>query len=112
MSSSSYLGFMPAPKQRQPQQPPRQRRAEWQYQVAPWMTHYARPECGDEAGVAHHKELVALQGEVPNVISEGFARPLLATHQVPGVAGPHICALEVAGEDLLEILLIVDHVSR
>jgi hypothetical protein len=55
---------------------------------------------------------VALQGEVPNVISEGFARPLLATHQVPGVAGPHICALEVAGEDLLEILLIVDHVSR
>jgi hypothetical protein len=54
---------------------------------------------------------MALPGEPPNVISKGFTRLLLATLQVPWVVGSHINALEVVDEDLLEILLVVDHIS-
>jgi hypothetical protein len=34
------------------------------------------------------------------------------TLQVPGVAGPHICALEVVSEDLPMILPAIDHVCQ
>jgi hypothetical protein len=54
---------------------------------------------------------MAFLGELSNVISEGLAWLLLATLQILGVAHPHVCALEVAGEDLLEILLAINHVS-
>jgi hypothetical protein len=71
----------------------------------------ARPECRDDIGVGHPWELMALPGEAPNVISEGFNRLLPTTLQVPGVARPHIRALEVASRGLLEILPAIDHVS-
>jgi hypothetical protein len=54
---------------------------------------------------------MTLTREVSNVFLEGIAQLLLATLQVPGVAGSHIRALEVTHEDLFEILPIVDHVS-
>jgi hypothetical protein len=54
---------------------------------------------------------MAFLGESPNVILEGFIQLLLATLQIIGVAGPHVCAMEVAGEDLLEILLVINCVS-
>jgi hypothetical protein len=47
-------------------------------------------------------------GETPDVILQGFALLLLTTLQIPKVARPYICALKVASEDLLEILLAVD----
>jgi hypothetical protein len=50
--------------------------------------------------------------ESPDVILEGFIQLLLASLQVSGVVGPHVCALEHAGEDLLEILLVDNRVSR
>jgi hypothetical protein len=37
---------------------------------------------------------------------------MLATLQISGVAGSHVCALDVASEDLLEILLAINRVSR
>jgi hypothetical protein len=55
---------------------------------------------------------MALPREALNVISEGFTLLLSATLQVLGVARLHIHALKVAGEDLLEILPIVDDVSQ
>jgi hypothetical protein len=36
---------------------------------------------------------------------------LPATLQISGIVGPHICALKVTGEDLLEILPTIDLVS-
>jgi hypothetical protein len=71
----------------------------------------AGPEHRDDVGVGHPWELVAHSGEVLNVISEGFTRLLPTTLQVPRVARPHICALEVAGEDLPKILLAINDIS-
>jgi hypothetical protein len=50
---------------------------------------------------------MALPGEALNVISEGLTRLLSTTLLVLGVAGPHIRSLEVASENLLEVLLAV-----
>jgi hypothetical protein len=36
---------------------------------------------------------------------------MLIALYMPRVAGPHICALEIAGQDLLEILPVIDRVS-
>jgi hypothetical protein len=54
---------------------------------------------------------MALLGETLDVILQGFTLLLLATLQIPGVAGLHVCALKVVGEDLLEILPTIDRVS-
>jgi hypothetical protein len=72
------------------------------------MTLTARPKCPDDVGAADLWELMAFSGEAPNVIPQGIALLLLATLQIPGVAGLHICALKVAGEDLLEIFLAIN----
>jgi hypothetical protein len=55
---------------------------------------------------------MALLREAPNVMLEGFTQFLPVTLQVPWIVVSHICALEVASEDLLEILPAIDHVSR
>jgi hypothetical protein len=55
---------------------------------------------------------VAFLGEPPNVIPKGLTLLLLATLQILGVAQPYVSALEVAGEDLIEIFLAIDHVTR
>jgi hypothetical protein len=113
------------PIQRHPQPPPRQRRAEWRYQEAPWwcLAYHSQAcvpryytlcwtitlrcrRCRPTLGSSWH-----FWGEASNVISEGLAQLLLATLQVLGVAGLHIRALEVAGEDLLEVIPVIDHVS-
>jgi hypothetical protein len=72
---------------------------------------HAGPECRDDVGVTDLRELMALPREAPNVFPRGFVWLLLATLHVPGVAGSHVCALELAHKDVLEILLIVDLVS-
>jgi L-serine deaminase len=48
---------------------------------------------------------------MPDVISKGFARLLPAALQVPGFARMLRRALEVADEDLSEILPAIDDVS-
>jgi hypothetical protein len=54
---------------------------------------------------------MALLGESLDVITEGFAQLRPTILQSPGVARLHVCALEVVGEDLLEILLDINRVS-
>jgi hypothetical protein len=54
---------------------------------------------------------MARLGDSLDVILEGFVRLLPTTLQILGVAGPHVCALEVIGEDLLEILPAINRVS-
>jgi hypothetical protein len=54
---------------------------------------------------------MALLGESLYVTLEGFTQLLPTTLQIPGVARPHVCALHVAGEDLLEILSVLNHFS-
>jgi hypothetical protein len=70
------------------------------------------PEYRVDIDVNHPWELVALLREMSNVVSEGFTRLLSVSLQVPRVFGPYIRALEVAGEDLLEVLLVVDDIPR
>jgi hypothetical protein len=66
----------------------------------------AEPECRDDVGVTDLGEFMAFLGESPNV------KPEFMDLQIPGVAQPHVCALEVASEELLEILPTINHVSR
>jgi hypothetical protein len=51
---------------------------------------------------------MTLLGEMPDVVSQGFPLLLLRTLQILGVARTHVCALEVAYEDLIEIILAID----
>jgi hypothetical protein len=74
-------------------------------------TAIARQELRDDIGIIDLREFVALSGEPLNVISEGLTRLLPATLQTPGVARPHVCALEVAGKDLLEIHPAINRAS-
>jgi hypothetical protein len=55
---------------------------------------------------------MALSGETLDVIPHGFALHMLAALQIPVVARAHVGALEVFGEDLLEILPTINQVSR
>jgi hypothetical protein len=55
---------------------------------------------------------MTLLGEALDAILQGFPLHLSATVQIPRIARPHVCALKVAGEDLLEILPTIDRVSR
>jgi hypothetical protein len=54
---------------------------------------------------------MALLGDSVDVIPEGFTWFMSATLQILGVVGLHVCALEVTGEDLLEILPAINCVS-
>jgi hypothetical protein len=47
---------------------------------------------------------MTLSGVMLVVYPQGFPLLLPATLQVPGIAEPHVCALEVAGKDLLKVL--------
>jgi hypothetical protein len=55
-------------------------------------------------GVAELGVFITLLGETPDVILQGFPLLLPTTLQMPGIAGPHVRALEVADKDLLELL--------
>jgi hypothetical protein len=51
-------------------------------------------------------------GESSDVILEGFTHLLPTTLQVPRVVGSHMRALEIASEDLLEVLPTIDRVPQ
>jgi hypothetical protein len=71
----------------------------------------AEPKCRDDVGIVDLGELVALLGEPPNVILKGLARLMSTTLHIPRVAWPRVCALEVASEDLLEIVPAINQIS-
>jgi hypothetical protein len=71
---------------------------------------HAGPERRDDVGIADLGEFMALSRETPDVVPLGFPFLLLATLQIPGITRPHVCALEVSGKDLLEILTAIDQV--
>jgi hypothetical protein len=69
------------------------------------------PKWQDVVGVINLGRFMAFVGEMLDIIPKGLAWFLPATHQIPGVAWWHVCALEVAGEDLFEIFPPIDHAS-
>jgi hypothetical protein len=76
------------------------------------LTTSARPECRDDIGITDPGEFMPLPRKSSDVILEGFNQLLPTALQIPGVIRPHVCALEVIDEDLLEILLAINRVSR
>ena len=66
----------------------------------------------DDFGVLDARELGALLGEMPDVISQGIVRLLKAPSKVPRVARAHVCALEVAHEGPDQVRPVVDLVGR
>jgi hypothetical protein len=71
-----------------------------------------RPECRNDASVVDHREFMTLLGETPNVVPQGFALLLSATLQISRIAGLHVCALKIAGKDIIEIFPTIDRVLR
>jgi hypothetical protein len=72
---------------------------------------HARPERRYNVGVADLGEFMAFLRKTSDVVPYGLPLFLPATLQIRGVFGPHICVLEIAGKNLLEILLAIDRVS-
>ena len=69
---------------------------------------HATDEGVDDVGICDVGELIALLGEMLDVLPEGLARPLPAVVEVPRVLGPSVRTLEVADEDRTEITLAAD----
>ena len=59
-------------------------------------------------GVGDVGELIALLGEMLDVLLEGLVGPLPVVVEVPQVLGPSVRTLEVADEDRMEITPAVD----
>ena len=66
----------------------------------------------DDFGVLDARELGALLGEMPDVISQGLIRSLMAPSKIPRVTRAHVWALEVAHESLDQVRPVVDLVGR
>jgi hypothetical protein len=86
---------------------------------------HAAPESVDEGRAGHDvlehrdgvvvgrtRELGAVLGEVPYVLTETFPRLLLAIAQLPLLAGARVGALKVADKDLTQVGPIVDLIPR
>jgi hypothetical protein len=73
---------------------------------------HVRPEHQYNVGVVDLVgEFMTFSGKTPDVIQQGHPLLMLIALYMPRVAVPHICALEIAGKDLLEILPVIDRVS-
>ena len=62
----------------------------------------------DELEVGDAGELGALLGEASDVVTQGLIGLLLAPSEIPGVPRAHVSALEVAHEDLDQVVPVVD----
>ena len=62
----------------------------------------------DDVGVGDVGELIALLGEMLDVLLEGLVGPLPVVVEVPQVLGPSVRTLEVADEDRMEITPAAD----
>jgi hypothetical protein len=68
----------------------------------------AGEEGHNHVGVGDVGELGTLPGEAPDVIPEGFTRFLLATPEVPRVAGAHVGPIKISLEHPHKIVPVVD----
>jgi hypothetical protein len=68
----------------------------------------AGEERADDIRVGDVGQLGALLRESSNVVPERLSRLLAATSEIPGVPRAHICALEVAGEGLDQVVPVGD----
>jgi hypothetical protein len=72
----------------------------------------AGEERADDIRVGDVGQLGALLRKSPDVVPEGFSRLLAAASEIPGVPRAHVCALEVAGEGLDQVVLVGDLCRR
>ena len=72
------------------------------------LTGRAVDEGVDDINVSDVGELIALLGEMLDVLPEGLVGPLLVVAEVPQVAKLSVHTLEVADEDRVEIALATD----
>jgi hypothetical protein len=68
----------------------------------------AGEERADDIRVCDVGQLGALHRKSPNVVLQGLSRLLAAASQILGVPRAHVCALEVAGEGLDQVVLVGD----
>ena len=66
----------------------------------------------DDLDVGDAGELGALLGEAPPVVAQGLVGLLSTPFEVPGVPRAHVCALEIAHEDLDQVGPVVDLIRR
>ena len=66
----------------------------------------------NDFGVLDARELSALLGEAPDVVSQGLVRLLTTPSKIPGVPRAHVCALEFSHESFDQVGLVVDLVGR
>jgi uncharacterized protein (DUF3820 family) len=71
-----------------------------------------RPERRDDIGVTDLGEFMTLLRETLDITPQGFPLLLPATLQILEIVRLHICALKVAGEELLKIFPTINRVSR
>ena len=75
------------------------------------------PACGaqmkgtNDFGVIDARELSALLGEMPDVISQGLVKLLTAPSKIPRVARTHVRALEIAHKGPDQVRPIMDLVG-
>ena len=62
----------------------------------------------DDLDVGDAGELGALLGEAPHVVAQGLIGLLSTPFEVPRVPRAHVCALEIAHEDLDQVGPVVD----
>jgi hypothetical protein len=68
----------------------------------------AGEERADDIGISDVGQLGALLRESPDVVPERLSRLLAAASEIPRVPRAHVCALEVAGEGLDQVVPVGD----
>ena len=76
------------------------------------LTVCPRQEGSYHVDVGDVRELIALSGEAPDVLVEGFAGLLATILEVPRVPRMLVRALEVPHEDLFQVHPTLDSVGR
>ena len=66
----------------------------------------------DDLDVGDARELGALLGEASHIVAQGLIGLLATPFEVPGVPRAHVCAMEVAHEDLDQVGPVVDIIRR
>ena len=68
-------------------------------------------ECADDVGIDDVSERVVLLGEAPDVVVQGLTALLLASLEVPRVAGSDIRTLKVSNKNFPEVSPAADGVG-
>jgi hypothetical protein len=73
---------------------------------------HARDECSDHVCIHDIRKLIALLGEVVDVLAQSLSCFLFAGFEILGISRVHVRALKVPYEDALEVCPQVDVVHR